>query len=421
MADPDATPLMTRLLELASAPLPADALGMMRLSLIDWAACGIAGAEEPVSRCARALVTEEAGLPQASLFGGGRAPARAAALVNGTASHALDYDDTHFAHIGHPSVAVLPAALAMGERCGASLDAVIGAALRGCEASIRMGLALGRDHYQVGYHQTGTAGAFGATLACGVLLGLSRDQMIQALALVSTRASGLKSQFGTMGKPLNAGFAAANGVEAALLAAHGVVSNPEALEGINGFLPTHHAAPATQPAGWLMTHVSHKFHACCHGLHATLDALAKLTPGPVDKIQSIVIATHPRWLTVCNLPNPATGLELKFSYRGIVAAHLLGRDTAALDTYSDTLCHAVPFQTLRDLVRVEADPALSEMQARVWIDGQEASHDLNAPMPLPAVEEKLRRKTRALLGQGRSDQLWAALGSGDLTALTARF
>ena len=421
MAGLHVTPVMTRLLDLATAPLPDDALAVVRLSLIDWAACGIAGAEEPVARCARAVVAEEAGLPQASLFGGGRAPARAAALVNGAASHALDYDDTHFAHIGHPSVAVLPAALAMGERCGATLDAVIGAALRGCEASIRMGLALGRDHYQVGFHQTGTAGAFGATLACGVLLGLSRDQMTQALALVSTRAGGLKSQFGTMGKPLNAGFAAANGVEATLLAAHGVLSNPEALEGINGFLPTHHAAPSAQPDGWLMTHVSHKFHACCHGLHATLEALSKLTPGPADKIQSIVVSTHPRWLTVCNLPNPETGLELKFSYRGIVAAHLLGRDTAALDTYSDGLCHAAPFQALRDLVRVEADPTLSEMQARVWIDGQAAEHDLNEPLPLSGVEEKLRRKTRALLGRARSDQLWSALGSGDVTTLTARF
>lgn len=409
---------MTRLLDLATAPLPGDALAVMRLSLIDWAACGMAGAEEPVARCARALVSEEAGHPQASLFGGGRAPARAAALVNGAASHALDYDDTHFAHIGHPSVAVLPAVLAMGERCGATLPQVTEAALRGCEASIRMGLALGRNHYQVGFHQTGTAGAFGATLACGVLLGLSRHQMTQALALVSTRASGLKSQFGTMGKPLNAGFAAANGVEAALLAAHGALSNPEALEGINGFLPTHHAVPAAQPEGWLMTHVSHKFHACCHGLHATLEALSSLTPTPLEKIRSVVVTTHPRWMTVCNLPRPTTGLELKFSYRGIVAAHLLGRDTAALDTYTDALCQSPELMALCDLVQVKADPELSEMQARVCLDGQEAWHDLNAPLPLSAVAEKLRQKSRALLGRARSDQLWSALETENLSGLT---
>ena len=122
-----------RLAEFALAPLTGsgDALAVMRLSALDWAACAIAGRNEPVARAVRDLVLDEAGRGEATLVGGGRVPARAAALANGAASHALDYDDTHFAHIGHPSVAVLPAALALAERRGAGAGAMIEAALVG--------------------------------------------------------------------------------------------------------------------------------------------------------------------------------------------------------------------------------------------------------------------------------------------------
>src|SRR6056297_4006711 len=140
---------------------PTDtALAVLRLSLLDWACVGLAGAGEPVAGILHAQATEEGGTGQAALIGSAqRAPARMAALVNGTISHALDYDDTHFAHIGHPSVAVIPAALALAEQTGASLDALVEAAAIGAEASIRVGIWLGRAHYETGFHQTATAGA----------------------------------------------------------------------------------------------------------------------------------------------------------------------------------------------------------------------------------------------------------------------
>ena len=192
---------MQDILSAATALPGADALAVMRLSLVDWMAVGIAGVGEPVSRSVRALIDEEGGSAQATMFGGGKAPARAAALVNGATSHALDYDDTHFAHIGHPSVAVIPAALAMLERNpGATIGQLVTNALAGCEASIRFGVLFGRAHYQIGFHQTATAGAFGASVAA--VLGAAPDTMDTALGLVSTRASGLKSQFGTDGQTL---------------------------------------------------------------------------------------------------------------------------------------------------------------------------------------------------------------------------
>ena len=394
-------------------PTPT-ALSVMRLSLVDWMTVGLAGMKEPVSEITRDLVLSESGAPQATLFGGARAPARAAALANGACSHALDYDDTHFAHIGHPSVAVIPAALAMAEKNGCDIDTLLQAALAGCEASVRFGLAFGREHYQVGFHQTATAGAFGATVAAVLLNTPAKGVMRQALGLVSTRASGLKNQFGTMGKPYNAGIAAANGVEAALLAAGGFVSNPGATEGAEGFLATHHGSGVSeQPDGFLMEHVSHKFHACCHGLHAALEALETLKPVDPARVEKVVIETHPRWLTVCNKNNPATGLEAKFSYRAVTAFSLLGYATASLETFSDSNCKCRKVNALMDLVEVVPKDGLSETQARVFIhDGlhvRTADHDLAGQIPLDMLSGKIRSKSRVLLGPGKANRIWEAV------------
>jgi 2-methylcitrate dehydratase PrpD len=220
---------------------------MARFSLFDWLTVGRAGSDQPLVEIIRDFVAAEGGHPAASVIGlAGKVPARAAALANGTISHALDYDDTHFAHVGHPSVVVWPAALALAESNDQSSRAALEAFVIGAEASIRIGIVLGRPHYERGFHQTATAGAFGATIAAARLLGLSRAATRQALSLVSTRASGLKSQFGSMGKPFNAGFAAANGVEAALLAQRGFVSCKDGVGGSQGFIDAHPGAPRSE-------------------------------------------------------------------------------------------------------------------------------------------------------------------------------
>ena len=339
-----------------------------------------------------------------------------AALVNGTISHALDYDDTHFAHIGHPSVGVIPAALAVAEAEGASGAAFQEAALIGMEAAIRFGIWLGRGHYQTGFHQTATAGAVGAAVAAGRLMRLNPQQMDIALGLVATRASGLKSQFGTMGKPFNAGLAAANGVEAALLARLGIEARIGALEAPQGFGPTHHGA-ADESAfdglgdSWLFETVSHKFHACCHGLHAALEAAGRIDV-PADQIAAIRVATHPRWMTVCNQPAPETGLGAKFSYATVLAMAFLGHDTARLDSFSDALCADRGIRALRTKVAVTASEKLSEMQAELEValqNGQvrQAAHDLDAPLPLAEREAKIIAKATALLGKGPAADLRA--------------
>lgn len=395
---------------LSACHAPEGVRAMMRLSLIDWLAVGIAGLHEPVAGVMHALAAEEGGAGQAALIGGGRVPIRMAALVNGTISHALDYDDTHFAHIGHPSVGVIPAALAVAEAMGASGAEFQESALIGMEASIRFGVWLGREHYQIGFHQTATAGSVGACVAAGRLMRLTPDQMQTALGLLATRASGLKSQFGTMGKPFNAGLAASNGVEAASLARLGMEARIGALEGALGFGPTHHgAADETAFDGlgerWYFESISHKFHACCHGLHAVLEAAAEIDVA-ADEITEIRVATHPRWLSVCNQPAPETGLGAKFSYATVLAMRFLGKDTARLDSFSDALCADAAVQALRARVKVRADDALSEMQAKLEVDlvsgkTHRAFHDLDAPLALEERAQKIEAKATALLGAQR--------------------
>ncbi|MGB5560022.1 MAG: MmgE/PrpD family protein [Paracoccaceae bacterium] len=411
----------------ASSAAPTEAaLGMMRLSLFDWAACAIAGADEPVARILRDKALDEAGTGQASLIGGGRASCSVAALVNGATSHALDYDDTHFAHIGHPSVAVIPAALALAQRDGAGMQALLEAALIGAEGSIRFGIWLGRPHYQIGFHQTATAGAIGATLAAIRLLDQPAAVAHHALGLAATRASGLKSQFGTMGKPYNAGLAAETGVEAALLAGLGMTSAVDGLSGAQGFGPTHHGSADASAfdglgADWKFQSISHKFHACCHGLHAMLEALSEIETAP-DEITSVAVATHPRWLSVCNIAEPTTGLEAKFSYRLTAAMALSGIETGAIESFSDITATDPQLAALRDRVSVAGDDRLSETEARVTLtlangDTVATAHDLDAPITVPDRSAKLRRKAASLLGKARAERLWQAVRAETLGPL----
>lgn len=407
-----------------------DARRVLEMSLADWAAVGIAGRETEAAQIMRAMVEAEGGSPQSSVIGGARLPARAAALANGTISHALDYDDTHFAHIGHPSVAVLPAALAAAELTGAGAGVFRTAALVGAETSIRIGMWLGRGHYQTGFHQTATAGTFGAAVSAARLLGCDHGQMRHAMGLAATRASGLKSQFGTMGKPYNAGLAAAGGLEAALLARAGFTSASAALDGPQGFGPTHHGADdrtAFEGLGrdWVFTGVSHKFHACCHGLHAMLEALGGLCERiAAREIAHVAVATHPRWHTVCNIMAPETGLEAKFSYRLTAAMVLTGRDTAGLDSYDDDACRDPALVALRDRIEVRLDEGVAETAADVQVtlaDGSclQASHDLETPMPIEARQLRLEAKLRALLGTETAARLQAAVLADDISGLSA--
>jgi 2-methylcitrate dehydratase PrpD len=430
MIAPETLHRLVALAGVEAAALPPRALEMARFSLFDWMVCARAGVAEPAARIVREMVLAEGGRPEATLAGtGDKVPPRAAALSNGTTSHALDYDDTHFAHVGHPSVGIYPAALAMGEAVDAPAEKVMEAFLVGAEASCRIGMVLGRGHYERGFHQTATAGAFGATVAAGRLLGLDAGEMANALSLVATRASGLKSQFGTMGKPFNAGISASNGVEAALLAKRGFVSARDGVGGPQGFVDTHAdsvdeaAAWAGPPPGrFVFEDVKYKFHACCHGTHAMIEALAKLRrDGATVGVEEIMLRTNPRWLKVCDIKDPRTGLEVKFSYGHLAAMVLEGVDTSAETTYTDALAADPLLGALAAKVTVIGDPSVSDTGTAVTVSGAggtaEATFDLADPMPAEAIALGLQAKARAVIGADAAARLWQAVeGLGGLSA-----
>ena len=425
---------LSQLLDLAALPaadIPASARTTARFSLFDWMVCGRAGVGEPLAGIMRGYVSAEGGRPVASVLGGGQVPARAAALVNGATSHALDYDDTHFGHVGHPSVGIYPAALAAGEEMGASAAAVADAFLIGAEASIRVGMVLGVVHYNRGFHQTATAGAFGATIAAGRLYGLSRDQMRVALGLCATRASGLKSQFGTMGKPYNAGIAASNGVECAALARAGFTSADDGVMGPQGFVLAHSDAPseagvwdAAPPGTFLFEDIKYKFHACCHGTHAMIEALAAVKRGhnlTTDRVAHIHLRTSPRWLSVCDIKTPRTGLEVKFSYNWLAGMVLAGIPTSADRTYTDALAADPALAAFAKKIKVTGDPAVTDMQAVGEVTLADGStlpfaHDLAARLAAEVLEKSLRAKAEGLLG-AEARLLWQTVA--DLDSQTA--
>ena len=420
--------LLLHILDLATLDaerMPQDARKMARLSLFDWMVVSLAGADQPLSDIIRNFVAAEGGVEIAAVTGGSmRLPARAAALANGTISHALDYDDTHFAYIGHPSVAIFPAALAAAEEMKGSADDVIDAFLLGAEATCRIGMVLGRDHYDAGFHQTATSGAFGATVAAARLYRLDRSAIRTALGLVSSRASGLKSQFGTMGKPFNAGAAAANGIEAASLARLGFTASHDAFAGPQSFLNAHHAIHdgSKQIADWsfenfLFSSVSHKLHACCHGTHAMIEALLLLCANSTflaDDLREIRVEIAPRWQNVCDIKAPSTGLEIKFSYAFLAAMVLRGIDLAAYESYLDRHCNDADLVALADKVTVVGNDKIADSAARVTIysrDDNTHSQDFDLLTPIdPAhLSMRLQAKATAIIGGAAAGNLWSLI------------
>ena len=392
-----------------------------KMSMIDWCGVAYAAKEEPVSKIVTKLIDEEQTKGLSRLISNGKeVSAKSAAFVNGTIGHALDYDDTHFLFTGHPTASAFPTALALGEELGSSIDEIMLAYMCGVEISTRLGHILGYSHYNKGFHQTATSGAFGATLVASKLLKLDAKQIENALGIVSTRASGLKSQFGTMGKPFHAGIAASNGIEAAKLSKLGFVSCENGIECNQGFLKTH-AWDETLPEAainglgkdFLFPEIKYKFHACCHGLHAFLEALDELKTknnfNP-DSIEKISIQTQPSWLQVCNINSPKTGLEAKFSYRLTAAMSLHGVDTGKLDSYNDEICFDEKIVKTRDKVQVIPNDKMTNTEALIELkDGTEIyknSHDLNNKIENELLQKKILTKSSSLLSDKLSNEIF---------------
>jgi 2-methylcitrate dehydratase PrpD len=316
-----------------------------------------------------------------------------AALINGAASHALDFDDTHTLMMGHPSVPVIPAVLALAERDGRDGQAVVDAIVAGVEMECRAGALLGPSHYAAGFHSTGTLGTFGAAAACAHMLDLDQERWRHAIALAGTQAAGLKSGFGTMAKPLHAGRAASNGLLAALLARGGFTGNPDVIETAQGFAATHAAPDATASRldalrdRFLITDTLFKYHAACYLTHATIEAASQIRRDAglrAGDIESVEVRASAACIGVCDIAEPSTGLEGKFSLRATAAMTLLGDDTSDPAAYTDARMADGDLLSMRDRITFAPQRGIPGTQATVVVRASggrtlEASADTGIP------------------------------------------
>jgi 2-methylcitrate dehydratase PrpD len=365
-----------------------------------------------------------------------RLPGLSAAMVNGSAAHALDFDDVNLAMPGHPSVAILPALLALAEVRGASGEDVLTAFVAGYELQCRVGRVVAQGHYDgLGFHATATIGSFGAAAACAHLLGLGAEAFATALGIAGTQAAGLKSMFGTMCKPLHAGKASYHGYLAAKLAARGFTSRTDVLECAQGFARTHSAdfnpdrAFDTPPGGWYVVNNLFKYHASCYMTHAAIEAARSLRERErfaTDEVESVTLRLDAASARICNILEPVTGLEAKFSLRLTTAMGLAGVDTSRLATYSEEVAADPVLVGLRDRVALDFRPGLSSTFSEVALrlrDGREVRAEWDSGVPArDAVRqgERLEAKFAALvdpvLGTERAGRLIVELGRIDRLA-----
>lgn len=317
-------------------PIPEAALRTVRSGFIDTIATMVAGRAEPVTSVVREHVwAKRSSLEEASiLLGEERAGAAEAALVNGVAAHALDYDDVALA--GHPSTVLVPAVLAEAEAAGASGLAAMRAYLVGYEVWAEL---IGREadsHHGKGWHPTGVFGTVAAAAAAANLRGLDEGHARHALAIAASLASGLTANFGSMTKPLHAGRAAANGIEAARLAQAGLTAAPDALEHAGGFLAalsprgnvdrTRPASRLGERLAILELGLSIKQYPMCYATHRVIDGVLDLArthavePAAVERVDATIGVSPAAML---RNHAPVTGLEAKFSLEFAVACALI--------------------------------------------------------------------------------------------------
>jgi 2-methylcitrate dehydratase PrpD len=317
--------------------LPADAVHWAKVGILDTVGVALAGSTDPGTRIvARSLAS--AGGPSLVFGSTARVGALDAALINGTAAHALDFDDCNNTLGGHPSVPILPALFALADEHGASGRDFIAAYVAGFETECKIALGVNFYHYMHGWHPTATIGIFGTAAACARLLRLDDARTATALAIAASLASGIKANFGTMVKPLHIGQCAKNGLFAALLARDGFTANAAALEHKQGYFEVFNGSgnydaakilPAwASPLDIVTPGIAIKQYPCCGSTHPAIDAMISLArehdlkPDQVERIDSW---THTRRLEHTNRPDPQSTIDAKFSVQYCLARALVDR------------------------------------------------------------------------------------------------
>ena len=405
--------------------LPDNVATTARLCLLDWLGVTVVGSAEPAPRTLLQTLAPPHVADGASVIGHRiRVSPLQAALINGTSSHVLDFDDVNATLIGHPSVAILSAVLALAESRRRPGPEFLCAFVAGYETACRVAAAIGPLSYLRGFHHTGTIGTLGAAAACARLLSLNAERTTVAIALAATQAAGLGCMVGTMSKSFHAGKACESGLLAALLAENGFTANQSAIEYAKGFAATASgqcdaaAALAEPPMGWHIVSNLFKFDASCYMTHSTLAGMRELRAqhelNP-ERIAEIRLHLGELEFATCALPTPTTGLEVKFSVAHLAAMAGLGRSTMVID---DAAARDPAVIALREKVTVTDDgtSGAATVVEVILNDGERliAACDVNTPehdltLLRQRVEQKFRTITTPHLSRDRAEAIIAAV------------
>jgi 2-methylcitrate dehydratase PrpD len=415
------------------APIAPDVLHHAKRAVIDWYASLLPGSRVPPATLLEQALAEDMDRGRARLGSGRRATLRAAALINGAASHAVEFDDIWRDAVYHPGAPVIAAALATAQTHGASGEQFLRGVIVGYEVSTRIGDAVMPSHYRF-WHTTGTVGSFGAAAAVATLLGCNREQFMNALGTVGTFAAGLQQAFRSeaMSKPMHAGHAAEAGALAAMGAMKGLTGVHDILEGEVGFGAAMSGkadwARATRGLGtdYHITRITFKNHGCCGHTFPSIDAVQALKEQhqlDYRTIRKIRIATYQGGLDVVNNFEPEGDYQAKFSLPYVVA-HALVYGPVRLDAYGPDKLGNPAIRELMKKIELSADPELSkafprQRAAKVEIelaDGRRVSHfqetrkgDPELPLTDEDVNDKFLELAAPVVGEPAARALLAAL------------
>ena len=429
--------LAKRINALSFAELPQEAIHGAKVGILDTVGVTLAGSREDTTRIVENVTLYTMDGPSL-IFGRGRhAGPLDAALVNGTASHALDFDDCNNTIGGHPSAPILPALFALADDIGASGRDFIAAYVAGFETECKIAMGVHFYHYTHGWHPTATLGVFGSAAACAKLLKLPSDKTAIALAIAASLASGIKANFGTMTKPLHVGHTTRSGLFAALLARDGFTANPNAFEHKQGYFNVFNGEgnydagkilPAwAKPLDIVRPGIAIKQYPCCGSTHSALDAMLGLArehkPAPED-IERVDVWTHARRLEHTNRPEPKSDLDAKFSVQYCMARALADR-RIAIEHFEDKRYEEPAIRRL--LARVHAAPYSTAQfpednhfgaEVKVTLQGgkvlaaktdQPFGRTSENPLPASALKEKFDNCAARVLPKERVGQLYSAI------------
>ena len=405
-------------------------------TFMNWLGCAVGAAHHEAADAALAAVAMLQPAAQASVLGRkDKVDMGSAALVNGITSHTFDFDDTHLKTIIHPAGPVASAVLALAEHTNATGRDVIDALVIGIDVSCRVGNAMYPDHYDRGWHITGSTGTLGAAAACARLLKLDVEKTAMALGIAASQPVGMREQFGTMTKPFHPGGAARAGLMSALLASKGFTASPKALEAPRGMMQTVSTKndwnEITGELGqrFEISFNTYKPFACGIVIHPSIDACAQLRAQGVlpEQVERIELRVHSLVLELTGKKEPQDGLQAKFSvYHGCAAGLTFGY--AAEDEFSDEVVTRDDMVALRRKVVATVDDSIDEASAdvtavlkdgrRVHVFVEHAIGSLQNPMTDANLEAKFRGLSDPILGAAQTSELikacWAMGQAGSV-------